>query len=102
VIEIGPGIGSLTEQLAIHAKKVVAFEIDQRLLPILNETFADYDNVDIHNADFLKTDVHTFIADYFDSKTPLHIVANLHYYVTTPIIMNVLEQNIPFNRMILL
>src|SRR5699024_275717 len=61
VIEIGPGIGSLTEQLAIHAKKVVAFEIDQRLLPILNETLADYDNVDIHHVDFLKTDVHTFI-----------------------------------------
>lgn len=102
VIEIGPGIGSLTEQLAIHAKKVVAFEIDQRLLPILNETLADYDNVDIHHADFLKTDVHTFIADYFDAKTPLHIVANLPYYITTPIIMNVLEQNIPFNSMTLL
>ena len=102
VIEIGPGIGSLTEQLAIHAKKVVAFEIDQRLLPILNETLADYDNVDIHHVDFLKTDVHTFIADYFDAKTPLHIVANLPYYITTPIIMNVLEQNIPFNSMTLL
>lgn len=102
VIEIGPGIGSLTEQLAIHAKKVVAFEIDQRLLPILNETLADYDNVDIHHADFLKTDVHTFIADYFDVKSPLHIVANLPYYITTPIIMNVLEQNIPFNSMTLL
>src|SRR5699024_2256066 len=83
-------------------KKVVAFEIDQRLLPILNETLADYDNVDIHHADFLKTDVHTFIADYFDAKTPLHIVANLPYYITTPIIMNVLEQNIPSKTMKLL
>src|SRR5699024_1883108 len=102
VIEIGPGIGSLTEQLAIHAKKVVAFEIDQRLLSILNETLADYDNVDIPPADILKTDVHTFIADYFDAKAPLHIVTNLPYYITTPIIINVLEQNIPFNSMTLL
>src|SRR5699024_7592934 len=83
VIEISHDIGALTEQLAIHAKLVLAFEIYQRLLSILNETFAHYDNVDIHHADFLKTDVHTFIADYFDAKTPLLIVANLPYYITT-------------------
>src|SRR5699024_4688173 len=71
VIEIGPGIGSLTEQLAIHAKKVVASEIDPRLLPFLNETLADYENAGIHHAELLITDVHTFIADYFDAKPPL-------------------------------
>lgn len=101
-IEIGPGIGSLTEQLAIHAKKVVAFEIDQRLLPILNETLMHYDNVEIQHADFLKTDVGQIIADRFEADTELHLVANLPYYITTPIIMYVLEQNMPINSMTLL
>src|SRR5699024_11995748 len=91
-----------TDQLSIHTNKVLAFVIDYRLLQIINETLAVYDNVDIYHADFLKTDVHTFIADYFDAKTPLHIVANLPYYITPPIIMNVLEQNIPFKSMTIL
>lgn len=92
VIEIGPGIGSLTEQLAIHANKVVAFEIDQRLLPILADTLSPYDNVQIINEDFLKVDVNKAIDTYFPSDLHIHLVANLPYYITTPILMNVLEQ----------
>src|SRR5699024_951374 len=101
VIEIGPGIGSLTEQLAIHAKKVVAFEIDQRLLPILNETLADDAKVDIRHVHYLKTDVQTLIADYLDAKAALHIVANVPYYITTHSIMIVLEHNSQYNSMTL-
>lgn len=92
VIEIGPGIGSLTEQLAIAAQKVVAFEIDRRLLPILNDTLASYENVKIVNEDFLKTDLKQTICSYFENFKNIHVVANLPYYVTTPIIFHILEQ----------
>lgn len=92
VIEIGPGIGSLTEKLALSANKVVAFEIDRRLLPILEETLSPYDNVEVINEDILKVDLKQAIEEYFPSDLRLHIVANLPYYITTPILMNVLEQ----------
>lgn len=102
VIEIGPGIGSLTEQLAIHANKVVALEIDARLLPILEDTLAPYPNVTIVHDDILKTDVHQLIAKEFPAGMPIHLVANLPYYITTPIIMNVLQQQIPVETMTIL
>lgn len=102
VIEIGPGIGSLTEQLAIHANKVVALEIDQRLLPILADTLAAYPNVTVVHEDILKADVHQLIQEQFPSGMPVHLVANLPYYITTPIIMNVLQQRIPMKTMTIL
>lgn len=92
VIEVGPGIGSLTEQLAIHAKKVIAFEIDQRLLPILQETLAPYSNVEVIHADILKVDIHNIIETYFSDYSSIRVVANLPYYITTPILMHVLQQ----------
>lgn len=95
VIEIGPGIGSLTEQLAIRANKVVAFEIDSRLLPILADTLSPYDNVEIIHDDILKVDLQNVVKQYFSANLHIHIVANLPYYITTPILMNVLQQPTP-------
>lgn len=91
VIEIGPGIGSLTEALAMSAKKVVSFEIDQRLLPILSETLAAYDNIEIINQDILKVDVDEIIRDKFVDCDKIMVVANLPYYITTPILTHLLE-----------
>lgn len=95
VIEIGPGMGALTEQLAQAADHVVAFEIDQRLEPILEETLADYDNVSIVFEDVLKADVHSVIKQHFQPSQPIKLVANLPYYVTTPIIMELLMAGLP-------
>lgn len=95
VIEIGPGIGALTEHLARAAGKVVAFEIDQRLLPILDETLAPYDNVKVIHGDVLKADVKQVVAEEFQGFDELMVVANLPYYVTTPIIMKLLEDKVP-------
>lgn len=95
VIEIGPGFGALTEKLAQHADKVVAFEIDKRLLPILDETLAGYDNVTIIHSDILKVDLHDAIGTHFNQGQDLLVVANLPYYVTTPILMKLLEDKLP-------
>lgn len=91
VLEIGPGIGSLTQGLAEKAKKVVVVEIDSHLIPILKNTLKDYDNVEIINEDILKADIDTIIANYCENQE-IKVVANLPYYVTTPIIMNLLEK----------
>ncbi|MBF2481805.1 16S rRNA (adenine(1518)-N(6)/adenine(1519)-N(6))-dimethyltransferase RsmA [Listeria seeligeri] len=100
VIEIGPGIGALTEQLAKTANEVVAFEIDQRLLPILDDTLSAYNNVKVVHGDVLKADVEEVIASQFTKpELPLKIVANLPYYVTTPIILKLLHDNIPADSM---
>lgn len=99
VIEIGPGIGALTEQLAIHAKEVVAFEIDQRLLPILDDTLRDYENVSIINEDILKADVRNVIDKQFQEGQPVHVVANLPYYITTPILMKLLMDRLPISSL---
>ena len=93
VIEVGPGIGSLTEQLAIHADKVVSYEIDQRLLPILSDTLAAYNNVNIIHQDILQVDLQHEINKYFPTNLNIHVVANLPYYITTPILLNVLHQH---------
>ncbi|SEO92653.1 dimethyladenosine transferase [Amphibacillus marinus] len=95
VIEIGPGMGALTEQLAQHAKRVVAFEIDQRLAPVLADTLSDYDNVSIIYQDILKADVQEIVQREFNREQPIKIVANLPYYVTTPIIMKLLMAKLP-------
>ncbi|MGV2623190.1 UNVERIFIED_CONTAM: 16S rRNA (adenine(1518)-N(6)/adenine(1519)-N(6))-dimethyltransferase RsmA [Halobacillus marinus] len=94
-IEIGPGIGALTEQLARHADKVVAFEIDQRLLPILGETLSEYNNVHIINEDILKADVAGMIDEHFEEGQKIRVVANLPYYITTPILMKLLMDRLP-------
>ncbi|WP_099158907.1 16S rRNA (adenine(1518)-N(6)/adenine(1519)-N(6))-dimethyltransferase RsmA [Virgibacillus ndiopensis] len=94
-IEIGPGIGALTEQLAIHAKNVVAFEIDQRLLPILKDTLSDYNNVTVIHQDILEADVKEVIEANFAPDQEVHIVANLPYYITTPILTNLLRNRLP-------
>mgnify|MGYP001249930866 CR=1 FL=1 len=95
VIEIGPGIGALTEQLAIHADKVVAFEIDGRLLPILEDTLQAYSNIEIIHEDILKADVEKVIEEQFAENQAIHIVANLPYYITTPILMKLLRDRLP-------
>lgn len=91
VIEVGPGIGSLTEQLALHANKVVAFEIDERLLPILKDTLSAYDNITIVHADILKVNMKEVFAEHFADTERIHLVANLPYYITTPILMHILQ-----------
>ena len=93
VIEVGPGIGTLTQALAKEAYKVVAVEIDTTLVPILGELLSDFDNIEIINEDILKVDVNAIAEKYPDKK--IKMVANLPYYITTPIIMNVLENHIP-------
>ena len=93
VIEVGPGIGTLTQALSKEAYKVVAVEIDTTLVPILGELLSDFDNIEIINEDILKVDVNAIAEKYPDKK--IKMVANLPYYITTPIIMNVLENHIP-------
>lgn len=94
IIEIGTGIGVLTNELCKRADKVVAIEIDDRLLPILDETLAEYDNVKIINADVMKTDLHKLINDEFEGLN-VGVCANLPYYITSPIIMMLLEERLP-------
>ena len=102
VIEVGPGIGALTEQLAKRAGKVVAFEIDQRLLPVLEDTLSPYDNITVINEDVLKADLDQVVAEQFQACEELVIVANLPYYVTTPIIMHFLESSIHVDRIVIM
>lgn len=101
-IEIGPGIGALTEQLARRAKKVVAFEIDKRLLPILEDTLSPYGNVRIIHQDVLKADIHRVIAEEFTDVADIMVVANLPYYVTTPIVMKLLTDNLPIRGIVVM
>lgn len=97
VIEIGPGMGSLTEQLAKNAKKVVAFEIDQRLIPVLEDTMEPYDNVTVINKDILKADIAHYVAEHFSECEKIMVVANLPYYITTPILLNLMQQSLPID-----
>ena len=90
VLEIGPGIGSLTQVLAENARQVVAVEIDNTLIPILQQTLGDYDNITILNQDILKTDIDAIIQEKNNGRN-IKVVANLPYYITTPIIMDLLE-----------
>ena len=94
VIEIGAGVGVLTAELAKLAKKVVCVEIDSRLIPVLDETLAEYDNVEVINADVMKTDLHKLIAEKFAGMKVV-VCANLPYYITSPIIMMLLESKLP-------
>ncbi len=93
VLEIGPGIGTMTQYLAERAKKVIAVEIDKALIPILSDTLSMYDNVTIINEDILKLDINRLVSEENDNK-PIKVVANLPYYITTPIIMGLFESHV--------
>ncbi|MBQ6896385.1 MAG: 16S rRNA (adenine(1518)-N(6)/adenine(1519)-N(6))-dimethyltransferase RsmA [Oscillospiraceae bacterium] len=97
VIEIGTGIGVLTKELALRAKKVVAIEIDTKLLPLLEETLADFDNIKIINKDVLEVDLNALIKEEFGDM-PVMVCANLPYYITSPIIMKLLEDRLPIEN----
>lgn len=94
VLEIGPGIGTMTQYLCEHARTVMAVEIDRNLIPILEETLHSYDNVTIVNDDILKLDI-LEIAEKYNGGNPIKVVANLPYYITTPIIMELFESHVP-------
>ncbi|BAK28866.1 16S rRNA (adenine(1518)-N(6)/adenine(1519)-N(6))-dimethyltransferase [Streptococcus gallolyticus subsp. gallolyticus] len=102
VIEIGPGIGALTEFLAENAAEVMAFEIDDRLIPILADTLHDFDNVKVINEDILKSDLQSRIKEFANPDLPIKVVANLPYYITTPILMHLIESKIPFAEFVVM
>ena len=97
VLEIGPGIGTMTQYLAEHARHVIAVEIDTNLIPILEETLKDYGNITVINNDILKVDINKLTEDYNDGR-PITVVANLPYYITTPIIMGLFEGGVPIDN----
>lgn len=97
VLEIGPGIGTMTQYLAEAAREVVAVEIDKNLIPILEETLSEYDNVTILNEDILKVDI-AALAEEKNGGKPIKVVANLPYYITTPIIMGLFESGVPLDN----
>ncbi|WP_400244730.1 16S rRNA (adenine(1518)-N(6)/adenine(1519)-N(6))-dimethyltransferase RsmA [Niallia sp. JL1B1071] len=101
-IEVGPGIGALTEQLAKRSKKVVAYEIDQRLLPILKETLEPYPHAKVIHQDILKANVKEMLETEFNDIRDIMLVANLPYYVTTPIIMKILEEKLPLRGIVVM
>lgn len=94
VLEIGPGIGTMTQRLAEEAREVVAVEIDKNLIPVLQETLSEYDNVTVINADVLKLDLNQIIEERNGGR-PIKVVANLPYYITTPIVMALFENHVP-------
>lgn len=97
VLEIGPGIGTMTQYLAENAGRVVAVEIDSNLIPILKETLQAYDNVTVLNEDILKVDIRA-LAEEYNGGRPIKVVANLPYYITTPIIMGLFESQVPIDN----
>lgn len=97
VLEIGPGIGTMTQYLAEAASRVVAVEIDTNLIPILKETLGEYDNVTVINEDILKVDIKNLAVEYNGGR-PIKVVANLPYYITTPIIMGLFESGVPIDN----
>lgn len=94
VLEIGPGIGTMTQYLCERARKIIAVEIDKALIPVLEETLGQYDNISIINADILKVDINKLVKEE-NNNQPIKVVANLPYYITTPIIMGLFESNVP-------
>lgn len=96
VLEIGPGIGTLTQYLCENAREVMSVEIDNRLIPILEDTLSNYDNITVLNKDILKVDIASIVEEYNNNR-PIKVVANLPYYITTPIIMDLFEKHIPLS-----
>ncbi|MCI3923279.1 16S rRNA (adenine(1518)-N(6)/adenine(1519)-N(6))-dimethyltransferase RsmA [Paenibacillus sp. TRM 82003] len=101
-LEIGPGIGALTERLAAESGKVVAVEIDQRLLPMLADSLAPYPNVSVVHGDVLKVDLQAIFRDHFANVESVSVVANLPYYITTPIVMKLLEERLPVESIVVM
>jgi len=101
-LEIGPGIGALTERLAQQAKAVTAVEIDQRLIPILKDSLQTYSNVNVRHGDILKVDLHELFREDFGNVDKVSVVANLPYYVTTPILMKLLEERLPLDNIVVM
>lgn len=101
-IEIGPGIGALTEKLAQVAEKVFAFEVDQNLIPVLADTLSDYDNIEVFNQDILDVDLDQFVKDHNIEGKTIKVVANLPYYITTPIMLNLINSDYPFQSLVLM
>jgi len=101
-IEIGPGIGALTEKLAQVAEKVYAFEIDSNLIPVLADTLQYYDNVEVINEDILKVDLDKFVEENGLTGKTIRVVANLPYYITTPIMLNLINSDYPFQSLVLM
>lgn len=95
VLEIGPGVGVLTQEIAKKAKKVVSLELDTRLIPVLADTLEDFTNVEVINADVMKTDLDRLFNESFSDCRNIHVIANLPYYITSPIIMMLLESRLP-------
>lgn len=95
VLEIGPGVGVLTQEIAKKAKKVVSLELDTRLIPVLGDTLEDFPNVEVINADVMKTDLARLFDESFRDCKNIHVIANLPYYITSPIIMMLLESRLP-------
>lgn len=102
IIEIGAGIGVLTAELCKRAKRVVSIELDKRLLPVLSETLGEFKNVEIINADILKTDLHTLIKEKFSDCKNVSVCANLPYYITSPVIMKLLEDRLPLKQIVVM
>lgn len=102
VIEIGPGIGALTEQIAKKAKEVLAFEIDRRLIPVLKDTLSDYSNIRIIHQDILDADFEKVKKEYLTDCSRLVVIANLPYYITTPIVLHLIESSLPIDSMVLM
>lgn len=102
IIEIGAGVGVLTAELCKRAKKVVSIELDKRLLPVLDETLADFDNFEVVNEDVLKVDLHKLIEEKFADCENVSVCANLPYYITSPVIMKLLEEKLPIKQIIVM
>lgn len=102
VIEIGAGVGVLTAELCKRAKKVISIELDKRLLPVLDETLAEFDNFEVVNEDILKVDLHKLIKEKFSDCENVSVCANLPYYITSPVIMKLLEDKLPIKQIIVM
>lgn len=102
IIEVGAGIGVLTAELCKRAKKVISIELDTRLLPVLSETLSEFDNIEIVNADVLKIDLHALIKEKFADCKNISVCANLPYYITSPVIMKLLEDKLPIKQIVVM
>lgn len=102
VLEVGPGIGVLTKELCSVAGKVVSVELDKRLFPVLDETLAEFDNLEIINADVMKIDLKQLIEEKFSECTSVKVCANLPYYITSPVIMTLLESRLPIDEIVVM
>lgn len=102
VLEIGPGIGVLTASLCEQAKQIVAVELDRRLFPVLRETLADYDNVELVEGDAMQLDLHALLRERFGEGARIAVCANLPYYITSPLLMRLLECRLPIEKLVVM